>query len=96
MLTSQLLCVYILIDYAFVDSQQPELPFHICVIRDFKVVSLTIQNKPGLTHVFGVFSVALNNGCPFATFSLLIVQLYSQLITTIKCEDIWDFVCCVL
>lgn len=27
------------LDYAYVDSQQPELPYHICVIRDFKTVS---------------------------------------------------------
>lgn len=32
------MCVFI-IDYAYVDSQQPELPYHICVIRDFKMVS---------------------------------------------------------
>ena len=29
-----------LADYAYVDSQQPELPYHICVIKDFKMVSL--------------------------------------------------------
>ena len=25
-------------DFAYVDSQQPDLPHHICVIRDFKLV----------------------------------------------------------
>ena len=29
---------YLCLDYAYVDSQQPELPYHICVIRDFKLV----------------------------------------------------------
>ena len=32
-------------DFAFVDSQQPELPYHICVIRDFKYVSHLIIQK---------------------------------------------------
>ena len=31
---------YLCTDYAFVDSQQPDLPYHICVIRDFKLVSI--------------------------------------------------------
>ena len=26
-------------DFAYVDSQQPDLPHHICIIRDFKLVS---------------------------------------------------------
>ena len=40
---------YLCTDYAFVDSQQPDLPYHICVIRDFKLVS----------YLRNVFSFAL-------------------------------------
>ena len=47
----------LLSDFAYVDSQQPDLPHHICVIRDFKLVSfpsisqsVSLFTLPSKTH----------------------------------------------
>lgn len=43
--------IILLIDYAYVDAERPDLPYHICRIRDLKTVSnYTISFGPGTKH----------------------------------------------
>lgn len=53
-----IICVCGCIDYAYVDSQQPELPYHICVIRDFKMVShLLVDYSFNLVRILLIYAL---------------------------------------